>query len=304
MGECRRLNDFYQSQGIQVMLYPYAVHENAGKHLFHIAQFPHSSGLAAANLVFTQRLSEVCYNNLLVVDDVPVETMTIDQLVLREHLPAIEFLKVDTEGSEHSVLKGAMNQLRGRHLLGVESEFWTGPIKANDNLSLIHDLLTNLGFYLFDLNIGRYARRTFPRGLLQFDRKSGVASTIHPANKGQILTGDVVYLRDPVWELIQGVERFLWTDINVLKMAIIYELYQLNDCAIELLQTYQTRFASTLNFERLYNLLTPEIDGARNLGYREYIAASESLPWQEKQTFERYWQNPQQRQALSSSVTT
>lgn len=302
--ECQRINEFYRSQGLHVTLYPYAVHESAGRHLFHIAQFPYSSGLVAANQMFTQRLSEVCHNNLVVVDHVMMETMTIDQLMIKERLPAIEFLKVDTEGSEHNVLKGAMNQLRGRHLLGVESEFWTGPIKVKDNFAAIHELLTQMGFYLFDINIGRYTRRSFPRGFLQLDRKSGVASAVHPADKGQILTGDVVYLRDPVWELFQGIDRFVWTDINVLKMATIYELYELNDCAVELLQTYQGHFASSLDFDRLFNLLTPDIEGARSLGYREYIAASESLPWQERHTFERYWQNPQQKKVMHSSAVT
>jgi FkbM family methyltransferase len=293
INECRKLNAFFKSRGINVSLYPYAMHDKDGKHVINISQFPYSSGIFAADPAFMHRLSEINDNNLRVVDHVIMDTTTIDNMLKQENLAPIDFLKIDTEGSEHCVLKGALNQLRGPYMLGVESEFWTGPIKNSDNLSIIHDLLTHLGFYLFDINIGRYTRRSFPRGYMTVDKRSGQSRTIHPQNCGQILTGDVVYLRDPVWEITQGVHRFIWNDVNVLKMAILYELYMLSDCAVELLQAYQANFSSNLDFEKLYDLLVPDMDGVRRLGYREYVAASKALPWQEKNVFKPYWRDSQ-----------
>lgn len=301
--ECRKLNVLYKSRGIDVTLYPYAIHDEDGKHIFNITRMPFSSGLFAADAAFMQRLSEINDNNLRVVDHAVTDTTTIDNMLKQENLAPIDFLKIDTEGSEHCVLKGALNQLRGPHVLGVESEFWTGPIKKIDNLSIIHDLLTHLGFYLFDINIGRYARRSFPRGFMTVDKRSGLPGTIHPQKCGQILTGDVVYLRDPLWEITQGVHRFIWNDVNVLKMAILYELYMLNDCAVELLQAYRAHFSSNLDFEKLYDLLTPEMDGVRRLGYREYVDASKALPWQEKKIFEPLWRDSRHFTMMTQSTT-
>ena len=187
------------------------------------------------------------------------------------------------------MLRGAKSLLSSPHLLGVESEFWVGPIKASDNLPIIHTLLTEFGFYLFDINIGRYPRRVFPRGFLELDDKTRTLIISQPHRYGQILTGDVVYLRDPVWELENGVERFCWDDATVLKMGMIYELYQLYDCSVELLHAYKRYFTSALEFDKLFDLLTPEIKGAGKMKYREYVNASMKLPWSELNIFQPHW---------------
>ncbi len=137
------------------------------------------------------------------------------------------------------------------------------------------------------MNIARYPRKTLPRGYLSYEGSSFKIDS--PQKYGQILTGDAVYLRDPVFERKNGLKYFEWNDVNVLKMALLYELYMLQDCAIELLQEYQSNFSSDLPFSHFYELLTPLVNGFGRVSYKDYIHVSNSLPWPEMEMYKRHW---------------
>jgi len=275
--ECNRLNAGYRQQNLDIKFYPYAIYDSKTRKKFYVTNFPPSSGFIPGNPNFIGRFLTPLSNNLEIVKEIEVETITIDNFIKDQQLDYVDFIKIDVEGCEFSVLKGAQEGLS--NVLGVATELNIGPLKDPDNFSNIDKLLRSYGFHLFDIDIARYPRKALPRGYLSFEGNS--CKIDYPSKYGQILSGDAVYLRDPIFERNNGLKYFAWNDMNVLKMAMLYELYMLQDCAIELLQEYQSNFSSDLPFNHFYDLLTPLIDRIGRVSYNDYIHVSNSLYWHE-----------------------
>lgn len=271
--ECNRLNAAYKQHSLDVTFYPYAIYDSTIRKKFYATKFPPGSGFIPGNKDVLSRILAMHQNNLEVVNEFEIETISLDNFIKNQHIDYVDFIKVDVEGVEFSVLKGAQGCLA--NVLGIETELNIGPLRDPDNFSHIDILLRKYGFHLFDINIERYSRRTLPRGYLSYEGNNFKIDS--PQKYGQILTGDAVYLRDPIFERRNGLKYFEWNDVNVLKMASLYELYMLQDCAIELLQEYQSNFSSDLPFNHFYELLTPLINGFGKVGYNDYIHVSNSL---------------------------
>ena len=269
-------------------VYPHAIADTQGHRTFFNTQFPDSSGFIRGNTQFLNRLYGCMVENLKICSSQTLETITLDHFVEMEAIPTIDFIKIDVEGFEHRVLSGATQVLKKMNVLGVESEICLGPIKDPDNWTAIDGILRGNGFFLFDITTRKYPRKTFPRGFLNDGAADGTGYHLHSSKYGQVLGGDVVYLKDPVWELENGDGQFEWTDANVMKMAIIYKTYALYDCAIELLQVYGRKFQTALPIDLLCDFLTPWYRGEK-LGYEEYLERCRSLPWDEMEHYRKRW---------------
>ncbi|MDQ7250231.1 FkbM family methyltransferase [Dongia sedimenti] len=101
--------------------------------------------------------------------DIKVTTRMLDDL-----LPAIDissdeplFLKIDTQGSEKQVLKGASRTI-AQHVDGIQVEMSLVPLYDGQPLAAeIHAMLEGLGFVLWDMIPGTRDRST--HRLLQYD---------------------------------------------------------------------------------------------------------------------------------------
>ena len=85
------------------------------------------------------------------------------------------------------------------------------------------------------------------------------------------MQGDAVYLRDgasPAYELVWGEPL---ADAKLVKLACLYELFRLPDCAVELLLTHRARLERLIDVDHALDLLTPPLRG-REVSYREYVA--------------------------------
>jgi len=60
--------------------------------------------------------------------------------------------------------------------------------------------------------------------------------------------------------------------LKLLKLAALYEIFTLPDCAAELLLERRADLSPLVDVDRLLDLLTPPL-GDERLGYREYVAA-------------------------------
>jgi FkbM family methyltransferase len=86
--------------------------------------------------------------------EVPVETL--DSLCLKQGIKHIDFLKIDVQGSEMLVLKGALRMLQNSPDCRIMTEFWPDGIRrcGSDPLAYLH-LLTSSGRTLSILQGGR-----------------------------------------------------------------------------------------------------------------------------------------------------
>jgi len=196
------------------------------------------------------------------------DRVELDQFLQREASSVPDFIKVDTDGSDYEVLRGAEQTLREKPVLGlsVECQFH-GPVHPHANLfSNIDTLLRSLGFSLFDLETFCYSRASLPRPF----RHPIPAQTV----EGQVLWADALYFRDlgdPDYETMWPVEL---TPVAILKMACLFEIHGLEDCAAELLLKYRDRVASLVDVDACLDSLTPEFQG-RKMSYPDYIRAFE-----------------------------
>ena len=199
------------------------------------------------------------------------ERITLDDFAaLRPEFHA-NFLKVDTDGSDLQVLRGGRQLLRSSDMLGVAVEAnLHGPIHpAANTWPHIDALLRENGFTLFDMSLWRFSRAALPAKFVY----EVPAQTI----QGQILWGDALYLRDlgaPDYDLIWGASP---SALNVLKLACLFELHDLADCAAELLLQREALVSAITEVGPLLDLLTPCVDGAV-VGYQRYVELFRDSP--------------------------
>jgi hypothetical protein len=193
-----------------------------------------------------------------------LDAVDFDHFASDHNLDHVDFMKIDVEGAELDVLQGSVSFLSKGTVLGVTSEVTlvdSGPQLA---LPAIDSLLRGLGFRLFDLEVSRFTRSalTSPE---EYDYVGA------PSKAGQVIGADVLYLRDGVEELGTTNARSTWTDESILKLACLYELFGLPDCAIELLQYAKSKhYLANENLSVLVDLATPSFMGV-SIPYQEYV---------------------------------
>ena len=239
----------------QTEYYQYALDNQKGNKDLFITANPSASGFYKPDMVCVRKYGmEASYK---ILNTTNVKTIDFDTFQNERRLPSIDFMKLDTEGSELDILQGAENSLISEVLgLSIEAEF----IRTHIGQPLFADLdqyLRRIGFQLYDLDLNRWSRKV----LKSIDNSFG-----------QLHFAQSLYLREAVneIELVKGNNK-LWNDLRILKMASIMELFYLPDCSIELLQIASNQgFLKNNNVNQLIDLLVPDYNG-KTFNYKEYL---------------------------------
>jgi FkbM family methyltransferase len=260
--ECERLNQ--QFAATNRSFYPVALGAQAEKRPFYLCQGRGGSSFYPANLTFLERFSAEHAEHLQVAEQIELETIDLDTFAQTNQLPAIDFIKLDVEGSELDCLKGAARTLQ-QSVLGLSLEIlFHASLRQQPTFSEIDFYLNAQGFRLFDMSLYRHARRALPFP----------ASDIGVTRQGQVLWGQVLYLRDGVAEIQAGERLAHWTETTVLKLASMMEIFCLPDCAAELLQVADYHQMMTQPIAPLLNDLTPVLrrgEATRPIAYQDYL---------------------------------
>ena len=83
--------------------------------------------------------------------DIQVPVSTIDAFRSEHSLDAIDFIKIDTEGYEMAVLRGAADSLRKRRIAMIQFEYGGTWLDARESLAEANDLLKQHGYELYRL---------------------------------------------------------------------------------------------------------------------------------------------------------
>ncbi len=135
----------------------------------------------------------------------------------------VDFLKVDTDGADLDVLLSLGERIAEPLAMYIEVSFDGDPGPTHNVFSTIFDLVTGAGFRLFSLTPTTYARGAFPQ---PFEWEMP-AQTV----RGQIMQADALFCRDLAVEGDEDPSR-------ILKLASIFDLMDLQDCAGELLEAH------------------------------------------------------------------
>jgi hypothetical protein len=200
----------------------------------------------------------------------PSTILGVDEIVRSEQLPTVDFLKVDVDGPDFDVLESARGVLREQKVLGVGLEVnWFGS--ANPTEHTFHNtdrFLRKQGYALLGVTVRTYSR---------IDMPAPFSYEIYAQTRfGQPYQGDAIYVRDLAAPHEQDLADAYPVD-KLAKLASIYELIGLPDCAAEVLNRFGSRLAVFGDIEPLLDALTPPLLGER-LTYRQYLAKFESEP--------------------------
>ena len=196
------------------------------------------------------------------------DRVTIDAFVAARSLDA-DFLKIDTDGTDFDVLRGAEKSLA--QLLGVtiEAEFHGSCAPHANTFANIDTYMRSAGFSLVDFQTYRYSRAALPRRFIH-DFPSG---TEH----GQIKWGDAVYLRDAAFADYCKLWNWQPSVPKLLKLLSLYELFGLQDCAVEIALAFRELLGRTIDVDAALDALTPG-DLGEQRSYRDYMAAFSEDP--------------------------
>jgi len=195
------------------------------------------------------------------------ERISLDRFCFEHDVKDVDFIKVDTDGFDFGVLKGAGSLLDNDGTLGllVESQFQGDADPNSNTFRNIDYLLVKKGFRLFNLTIWPQSRSSLPA---TFNYKAA-GHTV----SGQLKWGDALYLRDLIEMQAKG--KKISTD-KVLKMICLQEIHGLYDCAAELFLAFRDQLSSVINVDHCLDLLTRESGPYKT--YKEHMHQFKTNP--------------------------
>jgi FkbM family methyltransferase len=161
-----------------------------------------------------------------------IETDTLDNLFDIHSFDEPDFIKLDTQGTELSILQGAVDTLRD-HIFGIEVEVEFVEIYESQPLfSEVDSFIRKQGFQLFDLQ--------------RFYWKRKIGKDFHK-KKGQLIFGNALYLRESedFKRVIDNIQDGVVKKCKVLKAVSICLLYGYFDYAMEVLVMTEKLFDIT-----------------------------------------------------------
>ena len=180
----------------------------------------------------------------------------LDEYFEPDERTRIDFLKVDTDGGDLDVLRGAHETLRQGGILGlaVEAQFH-GVVADDANLfSNVDRYLRGFGFGLFDLEVNRYSRTALPAEFA-LDLPAQTVT-------GQVSWGEAIYFRDLGDPHYESMWDFAPTGVDVLKLMCLFEIFGLPDCSAELILKYGPSVGDERMRTQLLDLLAADQAGA------------------------------------------
>jgi FkbM family methyltransferase len=209
--ECKRLNRNNNNESVVYL--PAAILDKESDQILYLTKEEGCSSVYRPNdQILNRYLSK---ENWGIKKEIKVKTKTLNT-VFGENKISPDFIKIDTQGAELSILKGAGIYLDSVIGLELEVEFLE-MYEGQPLFSDIDSFVRGKGFELFDLN--RYwANRC--------------SMSKYHSNRGQVIFGDAVYFR--------SIDSFYSMDMlpihrieKLLKMVLILSLYGFFDAAVD-----------------------------------------------------------------------
>lgn len=144
----KELYDYYLNKS-NVHLWNFALSDKKGVAKFYMTKKEMCSSLLEPNKELN--IIERRWDKVFDYSTIEVPTYTLDSIL--RHLTVVDLLKIDTQGSEFEILKGATNILKVTKKVTVEVEFiqWYKNQKLSHN---IEQLMEESGFKLLKKRIG------------------------------------------------------------------------------------------------------------------------------------------------------
>jgi FkbM family methyltransferase len=203
-----------------------------------------------------------------------VKVRRLDTLFAAGEIPPADYIKIDCEGFEPAVIRGAREYLARSNVLCVTTETNLGvsPVYSRTPFVEICEMLSEHRLLVFDLNAVRIPRSSYvaARKLRPWP-ESDIMRDSPLLDVGQLRTFDFVFCRDFVAESNSPhhfatfpAASFAPTVDKLIKSMINFELHGLMDCAVDLAQHYATMLAERIDVEEATERLIYRPTAVRN----------------------------------------
>ena len=259
--ECKRLNEATESKHVYL---PIALFNKKGKIKLNLTRNLACCSTFEPNYTLIERF--LAAKDFEITSSIEVNCDTLDEVIKTTDVKDVDFIKLDTQGSELQILQGAENVLSEFCVFGVEVEVEFSPLYRNQPLFAdVDGFLQEKGFTLFDIKtpLGRKIRKT-----VQPNESRDL--------KGQGLWTYALYFRDLVSEKSKCFDKFNLE--KVVKAIAIAELHGFNDFALELLDFYLNKGIITNSvYNNIRKMLLPYRKGKFNPELKLYLNIRRSL---------------------------
>jgi len=213
----REYDRLKSASGAQLLVVNAALGDAVTTVTFHLCRKQQVSSVYPPNVSFLRQFPNA--ERFDVINCLRLRTDTLDRQLRMHGVTEVDFIKLDTQGSELIILQGAVDSLQTA--LGLEIEVEFAPLYIGQPLfSDIDSYLRCRGFVLCDLKRGYWKR-----------------AEIGPASrqKGQLVFGDALYLRPPEAVLAMSPAK-------IVRGICVYLAYGYADLAHVLFRQAQDRF--------------------------------------------------------------
>lgn len=252
--ECNRLNTAEKNKKIRY--YNGLLWESSGKRPFYVTKYVPGSSIFKPSREFWSRFPDGEVLNIK--KKLQIETITLDEFAQNNIREDIDFIQLDVEGAELSVLRGAQKILK-KSVIGLTLE--VAFVQLHQGQPLFADIdrfLRPHGFEFFDLSLVRLNRGKLSKSLGQ-------------AKMGQVVGGHALYFRDGFAEIRSGKSKKQWDEIRVFKLASIMELYGLIDCASELIRGAAIKgLIKSYDSNEIFEILTRSAKDYRAFSFKRF----------------------------------
>jgi len=198
----------------------------------------------------------------------------LDSLYRKGAIPRADYIKLDCEGFEPEILRGAREYLRMSDVLCVtaETNFNVSPIFPQTHFHAINEIMADHRLLVYDINAVREPTASYAAALAARQRRPG------DRRSGAILfavgrpgTCDFLFCRNFAAERRNpedfGHEGPQWRPPSadtLIKAMINFELHGLMDCAVDLAATFRDVLVPRLDVDRAIDLLLAPAPHPRN----------------------------------------
>ena len=205
-------------------------------------------------------------------DNLTDQKISISKFVREAGIKNIDMIKIDTDGSDLEVAISCEDVVRECDVLGfmIEAGYIGSYRDTENNFPNIDRFMRKNGYCLFAMSVHRYSRADLPS---QFEYPM-LAKTV----SGQPIWGDLVYFRDAASSEYPKIWARELSTTKLLKLACLFELFSLPDCAAELINKYSSKIADIVSPNKLLDLLTPPLHG-ESLSYEQYMKRFREDPY-------------------------
>jgi FkbM family methyltransferase len=203
-----------------------ALAQEAGEVTLNITRSPACSSLLRPNSEFIRSFPDAGRFDIVRAAEVTADSM--DAQLAEAGVNDVDFIKLDTQGSELAILRGATRSLESAFGLEVEVEF-AALYEGQPLFADVDAHMRDAGFWLFDVR-PYYWKREAGKSL--------------GGPRGQVVFGDALYLRTPssLSELLSALTDAQDVKSKVLRAMSVCLVYGYVDYALELLDANRAVF--------------------------------------------------------------